>query len=85
MATLHAKQNDRKNDLTAKSEAEFLDMATIRRRLAKIKNCWSPETARARAIEGARRREQLEILLGDLMEDRNDDRPCEDHGFSLVG
>jgi hypothetical protein len=84
MATLQTSSNDRKSDLTAKSEAEFLDMATIRRRLAKIKNCWSAETARARAIEGARRRAQLETLVADFSGEA-DDNACEDHGFSLVG
>jgi hypothetical protein len=42
---------------------EELDLATIRRRVASIKQKWSPETNRARAIEGARRRRELAALL----------------------
>ncbi len=45
-------------------ERDFVDMDTIRRRLAKIKNRWSPEMVRARALEGTRRRAELEALLG---------------------
>lgn len=66
----------------------FLDMETIRRRVAKIKNRWSAETARSRAIEGARRRSELEDLVLDLLTDtRDSEESCnlEQHGFSLVG
>ncbi|MCA9133034.1 MAG: hypothetical protein KDA45_07755 [Planctomycetales bacterium] len=73
------------------SGSEVLDLATIRRRVASIKKRWTPETARARAIEGARRRQELDALLGGFWEQPSTyaaDAPCEakdKHGLSLVG
>ena len=46
-----------------------LDIATIRRRVDSIKQKWSPETVRARAIEGARRRSELAALVANAFED----------------
>ena len=69
-------------------ERGFLEMETIRRRVAKIKSTWSPETAKARAIEGARRRRELEDVLLSHLCDIGDSEECCDlqkHGFSLVG
>ncbi len=50
------------------SIGSFVDMATIRQRVALIKNRWSPETVRARAIEGARRRVELEGFVANLVD-----------------
>jgi hypothetical protein len=66
----------------------FLDMATIRRRVARIKNGWNEETARARATEGARRRRELEeLLIGHLCDVGDSEESCDlrKSGFSLVG
>ena len=66
----------------------FLDMATIRRRVAKIKNSWTAETAQARSQEGERRRRELEAIILDLMTDTADSEeyvPVEQASFSLVG
>ena len=72
----------------ADREHKFLDMETIRRRVAKIKNSWSPETARARAAEGARRRQELEnFVLEGICDVSTSEETCDisDYGFSLVG
>ena len=53
-------------DSVATSE---LDISTIRRRVDSIKRKWSPETVRARAIEGARRRSELGALVANVHED----------------
>ncbi len=69
-------------------EQGFVDMETIRRRVARIKNEWSTETIQARAKEGARRREELESLLLDRLTDiRDSEETCDlsQHGFCLVG
>ena len=69
------------------SESSHLDLDTIRRRVAMIKSGWSEETARARAAEGQRRRNQLESFLLDLLTDvAGSEETCDlrDHGFSLV-
>ena len=69
-------------------ESKFLDIETIRRRVAMIKNNWSEETAAARAAEGERRRQELQCMLLDLMTDvANSEESCDlrDYGFSLVG
>jgi len=66
----------------------FIDIGTIRRRVAKVKNRWSAETTRSRAIEGTRRRDELEALLMDYICDTEESEECLDlkqHGFSLVG
>jgi hypothetical protein len=63
--------------------ANFLDMATIRQRVASIKNRWSPETVRARAIEGARRRVELEGLVAGLIDLDADERFGEDSELRL--
>ncbi len=66
----------------------FVDLDTIRRRVANIKNRWTPEMTRARAIEGARRRSELEDLLLELLTDTSgSEEVCDlkSHGFSLVG
>ena len=68
-----------------------LDMATIRRRVARIKSQWTPEVARARAVEGARRRRELDTLVSQLWTKSGDQPseegfPCRDtHGLTLVG
>ncbi|MCR9296628.1 MAG: hypothetical protein NXI32_28285 [bacterium] len=65
-----------------------LDLETIRRRVAKIKRGWSPETARARAIEGHRRRRELEdMLLMQMCDVEDSEETCDlnEYGFSLVG
>ena len=75
-------QTQNRND-----ESQILDIATIRRRVAMIKSGWSEETARARAAEGQRRRNQLESFLLDLLTDvAGSEETCDlrDHGFSLV-
>ena len=67
---------------------EFIDMETIRRRVEMIKKNWSPETKRARAAEGARRREELESLfLGKLCDVSGSEEDCDlrQYGLSLVG
>lgn len=67
---------------------EFIDIETIRRRVAKIKNGWTADTVRARAVEGNRRRRELENLVLDLMTDTTESEESCDiglHGFSLVG
>ena len=66
----------------------FLDMKTIEDRVARIKASWSPETAKERAAEGARRRRFLEDLFLDRLCDTDaSEESCslEEHGFSLVG
>ncbi|MEM7478949.1 MAG: hypothetical protein AAF483_28535 [Planctomycetota bacterium] len=65
-----------------------LDIETIRSRVADIKAEWSPEEAQARAIEGARRRAELQNLMLELLCDVSDsEESCDlvEHGFSLVG
>lgn len=69
-------------------DANYVDAATIRRRVAKIKNSWDSNTVRARSIEGERRRNELAIMFADLL-----DEDCipdasgdgEQSGFGLVG
>lgn len=66
----------------------FIDMETIRRRVAKIKNQWSVETSRARALEGKRRRGELEQLVLELLTDTSESEEyfdLKENGFSLVG
>lgn len=66
----------------------FVDMETVRRRVARIKNGWSPEVTRARAIEGQRRRRELESIMLDLICDTTEsEESCDlaEYGFSLVG
>jgi len=65
------------------SATNFLDIATIRQRVASIKNRWSPETVRARAIEGARRRVELEGLVASLVDFDADERFGEDSELRL--
>ena len=75
-------------EVPQRTNREFVDMETIRRRVARIKNSWTPETVHARAVEGVRRREQLESLVLDLLTDTSaSDETCElkQHGFCLVG
>lgn len=64
----HADRSAADLELGGEPNHNFLDMATIRQRVALIKNRWSPETVRARAIEGARRRVELEGLVANLMD-----------------
>ena len=67
---------------------DYVDIDTIRRRVARIKNEWSDETIRARANEGARRRDELECILLDVLTDTSASEESWDlkqHGFSLVG
>ncbi len=53
----------RGSETAGQVHGEGLDLATIRQRVARIKRTWTPETVRARAIEGARRRSELAALL----------------------
>jgi len=65
-----------------------LDMLTIRRRVAQIKNKWTPEVSQARAAEGARRRRELDAMVAQLLGDLRDHRPEQNfdaHGLSLIG
>ena len=66
---------------------DFVDIDTIRRRVAMIKSRWTPEVARARASEGARRRSEFDRLVTALLLEANES--CEEsqdtHGLSLVG
>ncbi len=84
-------QKTRKN-AASENLATFLDMETIRRRVSHIKQRWSPEIARARATEGARRRVELEDLVLELLGQDTDSSDSSDaesqddrHGLSLVG
>lgn len=77
--------------------SEFLDLATIRRRVNSIKSTWTPATVQARAAEGRRRRREIENLLEELVEEEWGDLPMDcdrsgtdrrgkdQHGLSLVG
>ncbi len=77
------------------SVAGELDMQTIRRRVANIKNHWSPEVAQARAAEGIRRRRELDALVEGLLSDLRDndlvnteefgDLAQAAHGLTLIG
>lgn len=74
----------------AVGDHQELDLRTIRRRVAKIKQSWSPEIAQARAAEGARRRRELDALvnqwLGERREDgANNQRSSDRHSLSLIG
>jgi len=69
--------------LGGETTANFVDMSTIRQRVALIKNRWSPETVRARAIEGARRRVELEGLVANLMDFDADEHFGEDSGLKV--
>ena len=65
-----------------------LDIETIRNRVADIKAEWSPEEAKARAVEGTRRRAELQNILLELLCDvEGSEETCDlaEHGFSLVG
>lgn len=79
-------------DITSARESEntskFLDINTIRSRVKRIKAGWNPDIAKARAIEGARRRQELEEIFLDILCDVSDsEESCDlaEHGFSLVG
>lgn len=50
-----------------------LDIQTIRQRVANIKKQWTPEVARARAIEGARRRFELDSMVSALLLEMRED------------
>ncbi|QDV22941.1 hypothetical protein [Aureliella helgolandensis] len=66
----------------------FLDMATIQRRVAKIKNGWTADMVRARAEEGRRRRQELDSLVLHLMGDEgfaDDEQNSGLGGLTLVG
>ncbi|MFK7735956.1 MAG: hypothetical protein AB8B50_08015 [Pirellulaceae bacterium] len=66
----------------------FLDINTIRRRVAAIKQGWSPETVKARSTEGARRRHVLEDLILERLCDTSDSEvscDVDEPEFSLVG
>jgi hypothetical protein len=70
------------------TSVRFLDINTIERRVAAIKRGWSPETARARSVEGARRRRDLEDLVLDRLCDTTDSEvfcDVDEADFSLVG
>lgn len=81
-------QFNRDRQANTAGQSDFLDIETIRRRVAKIKAGWSPATAKARAAEGARRRMELENLMLDRLTDvSGSEETCNlaNHGFSLVG
>lgn len=73
--------------------ATELDMATIRRRVAQIKQRWTPEVAQARAAEGARRRRELDMLVNQLLHEFRGEEfgnegsgsERDSHGLTLVG
>ncbi len=73
--------------------ATELDMATIRRRVAQIKQRWTPEIAQARAAEGARRRRELDAMVNQLLHELHDQEhgiegigsESDSHGLTLVG
>ncbi len=80
------------NQTSRDANGTELDMLTIRRRVANIKSRWAPEVARARAVEGARRRRELDALVSALMSEYSDDysnqrRETSDdaQGLTLVG
>ena len=66
------------------ADASFVDMATIRQRVATIKKRWSPETAKARDIEGARRRFELEALLANAPAVSAAENCSDERNFSVV-
>lgn len=73
--------------------ATELDMATIRRRVAQIKQRWTPEVAQARAAEGVRRRRELDAMVSQLLHELHDQEhgiegigsESDSHGLTLVG
>ena len=65
---------------------QFVPLSEIRRRVDRIKRQWNPDTAKARAVEGQRRRDELEMLLGELLlEDETEADSSELPEFSVVG
>ena len=54
---------------TTEGMSRFVPLGEIRRRVAKIKGGWTEDTAKARAAEGQRRRDELESLLWEVMAD----------------
>ncbi|GAB5402115.1 MAG: hypothetical protein Aurels2KO_03460 [Aureliella sp.] len=65
--------------------ASFVPTSEILNRVRKIKEGWDPETARARAAEGERRRHQLESLIGELLvEAEMAETECADPDFTVV-
>lgn len=89
MKILETNSDDRTpNSNVPQSVEGFLDLETIRRRVARIKNSWSPDTIRARSREGDRRRRELETLVLDVITDTSDSEEycsLETSNFSLVG
>lgn len=65
--------------------SSFVPTAEILKRVNKIKSSWDPQTARARAAEGERRRDQLEDLISELLvEAEMADADCQDADFTVV-
>lgn len=60
------------NTARSASGAE-LDLQTIRQRVANIKKQWTPEVAKARAVEGARRRFELDSMVSALLLEMRED------------
>lgn len=63
------------HNTTRNNNGTELDIQTIRRRVANIKKQWTPEVARARAAEGARRRSELDSMVCGLLREMRDE--CE--------
>ena len=61
------------HDTARNANGTELDMQTIRQRVASIKKQWTPEVARARAAEGARRRLELDSLVSSLLREMRED------------
>lgn len=59
------------SDVQSADLGAFVPMAEIRRRVKQVKQGWTPAIARARAAEGARRRDQLAELLSTVMLDES--------------
>ncbi len=65
---------------------QFVPLSEIRRRVDRIKRQWNQDTAKARAAEGQRRRDELELLLGELLlDDEVQADSSEMPEFSVVG
>ncbi len=65
--------------------SSFVPTSEILKRVRAIKKSWDPETARARAAEGERRRTELESLIGELLvEAEMADVECSDPDFTVV-
>lgn len=86
LKTVHSGSSENGSPKSEASFAQFVPIAEIHRRVAKIKQRWSPEIAQARAAEGERRRGELESLLAELeLGLAAADQDAEECEFSIVG